>query len=495
MSVPALLDLGVLEYIWVGPDVTLEGGFNSGLNGGFAYLFKAGAEHSHCFFPVSHSGEVADRADLSWEVNARLMEHVPRPIKIEEKITKTSNGAVGGTPITLARLKVRYPLNAVVLHALARCPRESVLSTWAAKAISTAAFQRARRGCVIEITLQLFSLTGITGITKEVRDTGEVDLSKTLPWFYYCLVVIMLTKNLLVQVTLFIGYRRRRWTAHYFNLKRVVTVGRIWIMIMLCTAIAFGKGERRDQALRPLLAVAGASKWAQVLWMLRGFQIMRLGMRILPIFHALLEVVSFLFFMVFCMLMFWQASFALNLNESHYLFLGTYRLAFLGDWDMQKDVLDLEEDESVTNDWIAGWQYAGFVLGTLVMAVTLTNIFIGVMSSAFDYHQERVVEHFVRQRACIGVDYELREEVWGPFMARWGCRRRRDPRDHLWFCFPQQGEDEDKESPVSLRSSLHMLQENVVARIKKLTNKHEDSMSKLNKRIDSIEAVINELRA
>lgn len=487
---------GAEGYRWVGPEERLPGGLSGGAAGGFAFRFS-GSATAFRFFPITGAGVVVDRADTGSEVLAAQLPFSPPAADIEQYVTRTHTKAgkqkrLGSTPITLARLKVSNPLNAVVLHALARSPRREVLTTWAAQGIASAAFRRAYAVCLLQLMIQFGGVFGIFCLTTQLRTERRIDLADVWPCLGFAVMVIALALDIALEVLLFAGYYRRRWTSDYISCGRAVHVGRMLCMVVLSLAVVLTPDDQADDVLRPLLAVTGASKWARVLWLLRGFHQCRLGERIIPIAKALQEIVSFVLFMAFSMLLYLQASFALSEKDLPFLMFGTYRFGFLGEWDTENTVQGGIADASVQ---IRVWQYGTFVAFSLLATLALRNIFVGVMANAHDRHHDRVKEHFVRERACIARDSVLRAEA---LLRIFDSRRWISDANgsHVWCCFPEEVEPSAPDAAnTSTRSAIRSANERLQRRVKLVATAQRKGIAAMRRKAGEIEAAADVLRA
>merc|ERR1712137_798552 len=98
---------------------------------------------------------------------------------------------------------------------------------------------------------------------------------------------------------------------------------------------------------RPLLAVLGCMKWIRILYFLRGFQTLRLGVRILPILGALGEQASFVLVLLFFLGAYANASYALSDEGWAPIWFSSYSVGFLGEFDKASDVLFVGEGEEL----------------------------------------------------------------------------------------------------------------------------------------------------
>jgi len=487
-------------------------GFQAGPAGGFLYIFSDPSKNR--YFPLVGASEVLDRAVLSGDIGCALLPWDARGAEVEQRLTKAQwvhEGSVvsrvyglltpmlGKRPsfeVTIARLQVPDPIHPVVLHGLAFTPRRQVLDTIAAKALAQLSFERATQRIVTHILLELASLGCITRLAEAVRsgDLLEENLAadpagRSIIVVCWCLVAFVWLKNLFAELCLITGYFRRGWMSDYFSPLSLAS----WFHSLLFgifgawLGIGMARGfERRPDEARPLMAAVGCTQWISVLYACRGFQRFRLGPRILPIFAALTEVGDFVLITLFFAGSCCHAAYALSNHEISYRYImfSVYRLGFLGDFATREDVLYLPEDDpnaEPTSQTV--FQYLSFVIFSFVIAIAMTNIFIGVMSNAFDFHQERVTELFVRSRAKMGLNHMLTSEgasFWCHCTSLKSCHAlmsrvlRRNPHnapapkeDTLWLCYPKNDED-GANCEISLRGSLHAVRASLAAQLSEI---------------------------
>lgn len=267
-------------------------------------------------------------------------------------------------------------------------------------------------------------------------------------------------KDLLVEVVLIARLCKRGWCRSVGPVWAIMTWSHLLMTALVLYAIQRGTLEP-ENALRlysrPLLGLAGALKWIVTFWRCRSFQTFSFGLRILPIVKALGEVVSFMFVMLFVFGASYQVSYAFTEEPMSNLVFNTYRMGFTG---------DLEDNLFLTDNTKFGepqyfWEHFAYYVFAFVVMVSMTNIFIGVMSSAFDYHQERALQLFVRERIALGLRYALlRECIPG---------RPQEP-EWLWFCYPLD-DDENGVNDITFRSSLSRVKQDLSAQLSDISER------------------------
>jgi hypothetical protein len=207
-----------------------------------------------------------------------------------------------------------------------------------------------------------------------------------------------------------------------------------------------------------------------------------LGPAILPILATFGHVAPFFMVMVFLIAAFSHASYALSDRGLLDVLMSTYRIGLLGDFEVSEHVLGVEDvmgdaTRSEPHPW-SGWQHILFVVTGFFLTVVMTNLFIGIVSNAYDYHRDRAGERFIRARASMSLDYMLLPRPRNCILA---CRCQRRSRGSvtpvdgtdgqsegesdgdaesaerfLWFCY--QGTDEgafETDTEGSMRSVMH----------------------------------------
>jgi len=474
VTAEALLDSGVKQFAWIGPKEKYADGLSGGDVGGFAYLFHRPEKNR--FFPLLGAAEVVDLGSISWEVNTAVLDVDATGPTIEEEVASVRS-PLSCVPVDFARLKVPGVLHPVVLHGLAFCPSTNALETLAAKAIASSAYAQARNMIRVDLAMEAMSLGAITWCARSVRkrdggSSGDFSQWQWHHWLSVGIISFVFVKNALVETSLIRGYWQWGWSRDYMSRHRALG----WIKLMLSSLLLFQFAARRTAAHRDedraLLALLGCMKWVTLLYGCRGFQHWKIGLRILPVLAALSEVASFLMVMIFFFGASYSASYALTDAKMSEIVTNTYRMQFTG---------ELEESLFLSGESGPVWFYehiAYFVFGFLIMAA-MANIFIGIMSNAFDYYQDKVTALFVRSRASMGLDYALLRQRL--FLYRRGGRGGLSEEDYVWLCYLRKGEDDASDSDITLRSSLNALQQHVSPKLDTLLQ-----------RLDKLEALLRD---
>mmetsp|Transcript_65535 Transcript_65535/g.166007 ORF Transcript_65535/g.166007 Transcript_65535/m.166007 type:complete len:1320 (+) Transcript_65535:261-4220(+) len=504
VNVHQLREKGAVKYSFVGPEEVLADDFTAEPGGGYCYLF-ADQQYSR-YFPIVGAGEVMSRAEVPAcsTLNAVMLPedadgsdmvlfaHPRRCLPLDRRPLQ----GVQGVPVRFARLRIPGICHPVVLHGLAYTPRVQVLSTLAARAIAQAAFSQHTRELAFDVFAEAVSLLSITRLTSAVR-SGEMQEempgmdSVALVEFYLAFIIVVWFKNTTDEICLLMGYCYQGWVSDYFTWQKFWVWLHTFGMIVLWCWAGHGSfyGYYQIGLVRPLLATVGAMKWIRLLYAFRGTSTFRLGPRILPIIFALGEVTDFVLITMFFTCACAHVSYALSEKSTslNSVLFSSYRLGFLADFEIPDDVFFISEGEEAFK-W-QPFQTAAFILFSFVVSIALTNIFIGVMSNAFDYHSERVSELFVRTRAAIALDHALRgvgrrslcHHICGLRLT--GLHSKWISHDlRIWFCFKHTEQDEDSDT-LTVRGTINTMGETILKRLEDLS-KFDD----LAKRLTALEA-------
>lgn len=444
VTVDRLKKRGAVRYCFVSTADMEEA---VGREWGFMYQMQ---NDTVVFFPVSSAGSVVDRAQLDGDLSCALLSRRPKADGWTELTTQTSCFGDGAeVPVWIARLTVPDVLHPEVLHSLAFTRSRRVFESIATKAIATAAFAQVQRTVIVDLLLEIACLIVIFAVGRNAKfgrfqsEQSGLGISHSVLSLILLLVVVLWGYALKAEVCRFFGYRRHSWYRDYFT--SVATFCNwlhlallLYLLIWLDVGILRGFDKIHD--IRLMLAVLGSLHWVRVIWLCTGFH--RLGKLILPIVSALGQVWDFAVVMTVLMAWYVQVSYTLSVHGRSlaYVWFAAYRLGILGDFDVEADVLFESESaaagvsESTTAEWWP-FQYAVFIGASFLLAVAMTNIFIGIMSNAFDLNTEKVEELFTRRRARLALNYILRRDsLW---MLCPACKRTKGAHaqtDCLWYC-------------------------------------------------------------
>lgn len=472
ITIPALWEHGARRYAWLG---------NACQNGAFAYLFEDPAMNR--LFPLVGSGEIMDRTIMTTPVRSELLPLIPESEQVEKWLRSKSEqrwrwlrlpgcdrARMRSQEVTIARIKARGLLHPVVLHALWITPRRQSLCSVASRAIVHTAYKRVGRYVCVDLLLQSASLCGISWLARSTRsgEFGRDGFQATGVTPAALAVAFVSARDTLVAVCTFLGYWRRHWSWSYLIRNRLFLLHLAAHLSLLIWMLAGHLGHEVSTAVggRPLVAAAGCIAWLRLMWTCRTLEIYRLGYRILPIVEALSEAGDFILIMLFFGFSCAHVAYSLSHPDTSYqdILFSVYRLGALGDFEVPDDVL-YPSDEGDGPPSSQGFQYFAFVAFSFLLAMALTNIFIGIMSSAFDFHQDSVSVTFLRCRAARCVDAALCQEGFdyfglsrllpcsGPAHGEW------DGGKVLWLCYArseQEGEGLEQDTDLSLRRALKL---------------------------------------
>merc|ERR1712007_15871 len=135
-------------------------------------------------------------------------------------------------------------------------------------------------------------------------------------------------------------------------------------------------------ARRSILACTAMLRWFRVLLCLRGFNF--IGPRMIPIMQAMSDTLPFTVVVFFPTLGIVNFYFALGIEGLSDSFMNIFRLAFLGDFELD----ELEGESNLRSDHpkrlpVYFVVRLLFVMASLMLTITMMNIFIGVLSTTY----------------------------------------------------------------------------------------------------------------
>jgi len=153
-----------------------------------------------------------------------------------------------------------------------------------------------------------------------------------------------------------------------------------------------------------------------VLWSLRGIRMF--GCHMVPIFYAIWSTQGFIYVMVVVIVGISWFYYMLALGDDNFrdAMSKTFRLAFLGDFDLweledlepywliagDNVILPQDPDPSQYHDIVR----VGFFAVSIVVTVTLMNLFIGVLSNAYDVVEDQSETLLIQSRAQLVLEYQ-----------------------------------------------------------------------------------------
>ena len=222
-------------------------------------------------------------------------------------------------------------------------------------------------------------------------------------------------------------------------------------------------------------------KWFQAMYALRGFDLF--GPRILPILRAVKDTAAFLVVMLFNLFGFTHAYYVLGRRDGPNLFyaslLSTFRLGVMGDFDM----FELEgepQDPDPSSNPLYNHVHTWFLLTSIVSAVMMMNLLVGILGSNYERFEEQSQALFVRERARIITLQSLRPYPW----VRWVWRRLEMEDRHLFVFVTKETPDTEEER--STRKAMQLLiMEPLKKQIESLDRKVGNAVSALKLLMDA----------
>eukprot|EP00930_Biecheleria_cincta_P100485 TRINITY_DN9211_c0_g1_i1.p1 TRINITY_DN9211_c0_g1~~TRINITY_DN9211_c0_g1_i1.p1 ORF type:complete len:1096 (-),score=167.21 TRINITY_DN9211_c0_g1_i1:275-3109(-) len=385
-------------------------------------------------------GRAVQRAYVDQEIRARTFEHQPphelvqSTIATPEKLWKHAVFQYGReSPIKIYRVSVPGALCVEVLHALVVAPRDEVFGKLAAKGILEAAWQLNKLWHLLGLVLDIVQLAAVCHLTFELKridsdsqqgaGTGSVFDRRDLPVTFWVSIVTLVISVMVEtwQAKVYL-WNRPSWRSMYFSFQNVWD----WSMFLATGLMLYRIRQRATQEyVLPLVSFVGFSCWWRILYALRVFK--AFGMHALPVLGAFREILPFTVILLFYCGAFMHAFYALSVEDITDVFLAFYRLGMIGDI-VNTSSLGLQGNQQ-RSSW-SDLQLIWFLLFSFLCTVTLMNIFIGVMSSAYNEQKEQVGTRFLRARAeiCLNV-----------MMMTTCLSRRRRPEDNqfVWICHEQ----------------------------------------------------------
>jgi hypothetical protein len=235
------------------------------------------------------------------------------------------------------------------------------------------------------------------------------------------------------------------------------------ILLTFCSIIIMLNSHHWDVAgrveLKTILAVTMWLRWIRVLYSSRGFEMS--GQHTLAIVYAAGSVWPFLAVVVWPLLGFINMYYMMGLYDLWRSGIILYRMAFIGDFDLdevENISPTLERDGNPLDDGFYQEQdpvqtdnnkvlSVFMVVVTMFFTLALMNIFIGVLSERYSFYFERRDRLFLQTRAQIVCENAAITKATRAIKAYFSCGRRRiqpgsddDITDdntiaeYLWFC-------------------------------------------------------------
>mmetsp|Transcript_18950 Transcript_18950/g.44118 ORF Transcript_18950/g.44118 Transcript_18950/m.44118 type:complete len:1314 (+) Transcript_18950:125-4066(+) len=169
------------------------------------------------------------------------------------------------------------------------------------------------------------------------------------------------------------------------------------ILAMLTVALAYFQdpAEWPSTSQSILLAVNGIAHWTALLLELRAFE--ATGKRLLPIIKSSRRILGMVVIMIFVMIAFVTAFFALDRDEAEEIRAWEVMMLLFASSEFLERRSILPEFRG-RHRWAI---IAVLFLGVFIFTACVLNVFIAVLSDCYDIEQERMVCTFLRERSGI----------------------------------------------------------------------------------------------
>ena len=266
-------------------------------------------------------------------------------------------------------------------------------------------------------------------------------------------------------------------------MRAMVEVGGLWALY------TWVEEEVHSAWQYELVAAWCLVKWFQAMYALRGFDLF--GPRILPILRAVKDTAAFMVVMLFNLFGFTHAYYVLGRRDGPNLFyaslLPTFRLGVMGDFDtfeLEGEPRDPDPSSNPLYNHVHTW----FLLTSIVSAVMMMNLLVGILGSNYERFEEQSQALFVRERARIITLQSLRPYPW----VRWVWRRLEMEDGHLYFTTK---ETPDTEEERSTRKAMQLLiMEPLKKQIESLDRKVGKAVLTSTSQIEHLQQQIEQLR-
>lgn len=428
-----------------------------------------------------HRGRPISRAWMNSDLHAKAFSSDPEFLELRHTLAPDHNSwcrrllqRSEDLSVKLSFIQVPGAASPLVLRALAVTPRLQVYHTRTAQAIVLAAWQKIRAIFIVDVVLEMVQLMAVGHLTMNIKPYGDertefekdVNMDEEHTPISFWIIFVIWVKCLLAEVQRARVFVRQGWGQDLLCLNEAWE----WVcLLMMGTLLTFLVCGTTIATASPLLSFVGFTRWWKVLYSLRGFDYF--GQRILPILGAFREMLPFLVVMAFYGGALMHAFYALSHHTLSEVTISLYRLGVIGEMDMTDSVWGT--GESASQEWWRDLQLVWFVAGSFLFTVALMNIFIAIMSSAFDRMEERADADFLRTRSMICLVYVLSYQD----IARL-CRQR-DWTGHdevIWVCHhdvPYKSVDKAR----SLRQMVSIVSSMLLSETDRLLTSQEQRLS------------------
>ena len=385
-------------------------------------------------------------AHLASDTDTRAVRHSPEvfyngnDFKEKQELRKKLKGSAGeeiNVSIGVIPIDVQLLNSIEVIETIGMKSKESILDTKFVKAVLDDAWNSVVLWYYCHVFWAFMNVIFICLASVYLRD-GQV------PATLVVLLLLIWLKRLLEETWQLRRLRPRRiaaegdaasrWNCHAFfvflavNLSFHAFLDWVYLATSGC-ALYFLWSFEPYPLRRSLIALYFYCAWLSALYWLRGIRAWRFNEKLLPIILAMRDTGTFLLVVAFTLLASVHGYFILSIprmpGSLYRAFEKTFRLAFLGDFDLHEleyvDTIFVEGDgalEPQDPDPTADYAFVHMFFYVVALSITIVemNLFIGVLSSNYDKHLQQASALASRERALI--IHSVRTSIWS-FL--WSC--------------------------------------------------------------------------
>ncbi|CAK0792425.1 unnamed protein product [Prorocentrum cordatum] len=330
--------------------------------------------------------------------------------------------------------------DARVLAAMAetRCPE--IFDTKGCKTLVKLAWKRVQRYAYLNIFARALEVALLVCLTMALND------GSTRPERWSWLNIGLLMWNMLEEVCQAIGFVQMGlsslWTHNFVTWVDVFRLAKQAYVY----AVVVVDGDLTNEFQRILLAIAVFWSWMRVLYSLRVLKV--IGKPMLPILNSMQNMSAFLLVVVFWLGGFSHMYYACGLSQPFSSFMTVFRLAMLGDFELE----EMESDAEGTV--LAGtWVQLFVIVVGFMMTITILNIFIGVVGMSYEKALDEAERAFQRQRAKASLNHVAHMEGLRTVLC---CRRSRPKERKDIYAWYAHSLDEETLTRSSTRQSKEL---------------------------------------
>jgi len=344
-----------------------------------------------------------------------------------------------------------------------------VFSLIECQAIVQHVWSQVRWIAIADIYVQLLWILLWMGMSFSINNEGPTGVSYYTGIWGLVLSPLWLI-NMLQEIAQFVGHRSWGMSMEYLTSpSNWVDVFRMLVTGGLLSILILTNDEHVNTAsLRVVMACLVMFRWNKSLYALRCIK--TFGLPMLPILRAMRDINAFCFVLLFVLFGFSHTYYTLGIHQDiSSAFNAVYRLGVLGDFDLQElegvdphfgvdgnTMMPVDPDKTSMFYVVRVFM----IVATFGITVTLLNIFIGVLSVAFENETEKAESTFWHERShstlmfCATVEGFYKMHC--PFCRRRVLHKRANAHDqgagkpmrrtatekadlqsprHLWYCF------------------------------------------------------------